>query len=236
MYTRFLTAAVTSFIVSTSSASAALVTAHAEGSINLVDSPLAERFSVGMPWSLTYTYDTGTPDVVSDEKIGAFPESIYGFNLLIGDYQLQGTAGTIRITNSADYQTDSYVYASTRGEPGSLGCFYTCAYFTGDPVGQREPFGVWLTLLDPTATAFDSDALPAGVPSLNAFPSLPLIDYTNGNAHFSLEFAREWGVAAFDYAKIRGSVDSLTVVPAPATAWLFASALGVLGWFRRTWA
>jgi hypothetical protein len=214
------------------SAFAALVTIQANGTLTSVDAPLADRFSAGTPWSLTYTYDTASLDIDVADRLGAYPQFTHGFSLLVGDYQLHGTAGVLRITNDLYSEDDAYLYASTRQGGAGLGCYYLCADFLGAPIGERQPISVWLSMIDPTGTVFGSDALPNGAPDLNDFPLLPSVD-REGNVKFSLEFATEWGVVAYNRAQVVGSVSSITTVPVPSAFSFLISAIGLLQLTRR---
>jgi hypothetical protein len=231
MKLRYIVIATFGLVVLVPPALADLVTIQATGTLTSVDSPLTERFSVGMPWSLTYTYLTATTDVDSTDKVGGYPQASQGFNLLVGSYELQGTAGVIRIVNSVfEPVQDSYTYGSTR--VAAYGCFYVCASFAGEPIGERQPMGVWLSMIDPTGTAFSSDTLPVESPNLAAFPLVPSVD-REGNVKFSLEFATEWGVVAYNRAQILGSVSSISIVPLPSAFPLLISAIGLLHLTKR---
>ncbi|MCC7258476.1 MAG: hypothetical protein IT486_08885 [Gammaproteobacteria bacterium] len=217
-------------------ASATTLTVIATGSVYSTDN--LDGFAIGDQFTLTYDIDTSASDFNPDDfSIGDYRTAGTNVRVQVADYQATALTGGVRVINHNgsptifDGEPDSYVFGS--GQCRYAG-FQFCDSFAGPDVNSRFPFFVEFSLKDPTRTAFLSDALPAFLPPVAAFPSTPILD-SDGNNHLILSFATEnlGGNAWAGVLRVKANVTSVAVVPVPAAVWLFGSALGLLGWLRR---
>lgn len=157
----------------------------------------ADGFSTALPVSGGATINSLATDSIAASNIGRY-NAVQDFSVSIGTYFASYAPGNsfIRITNSAA-GAGSDIY-----ELRINGLF-------GSPVNGFTPSSFLLELTDPSGTAFSSDALPAGAPSLSSF----------ARSEFRLLF----GSAS---TRVQGALTSL--VPLPAAVWLFGAGLVAL--------
>lgn len=154
----------------------------------------ADGFTTGLPASGGATINTLAADSIAASNVGRY-NAIQDFSVSVGTYFATYAPGNsfIRITNNSP-GTGNDIY-----ELRVNGLF-------GNAVNGFTPSSFLLELTDPTGTAFSSDALPAGAPSLSSF----------ARSEFRLLF----GSAS---TRVQGALTSL--VPLPAAVWLFGAGL-----------
>ncbi len=157
----------------------------------------ADGFSTALPVSGGATINSLATDSNATSTIGRY-NAIQDFSVSVGTYFATYAPGNsfIRVTNNA---------------PGAGSDIYELRIngLFGNPVNGFSPSSFLLELTDPTGTAFSSDALPAGAPSLSSF----------ARSEFRLLF----GSAT---TRVQGALTSL--VPLPAAVWLFGAGLVAL--------
>jgi len=157
----------------------------------------ADGFSTALPVSGGATINTLSTDSNASSTIGRY-NAVQDFSVSVGTYFASYAPGNsfIRVTNNA---------------PGAGSDIYELRIngLFGNPVNGFSPSSFSLELTDPTGTAFSSDALPAGAPSLSSF----------ARSEFRLLF----GSAT---TRVQGALTSL--VPLPAAVWLFGAGLVAL--------
>ena len=157
----------------------------------------ADGFSTALPVSGGATINSLATDSNATSTIGRY-NAIQDFSVSVGTYFATYAPGNsfIRVTNNA---------------PGAGSDIYELRIngLFGSPVNGFRPSSFSLELTDPTGTAFSSDALPAGAPSLSSF----------ARSEFRLLF----GSAT---TRVQGALTSL--VPLPAAVWLFGAGLVAL--------
>lgn len=193
------------------------------GVITSVDPDLVTEIFVGQEFTYSLEFDPSTPDLAIDngglrddteEAVGRY--AAIGFSLSVGDFSAQtpsaSDAPSILLTDNSPSTLDRLEISSglnTHNAPLQ---------------GDRELIAVYLHLLDSDGSIFNSDDLPGTLPDLSEFESTQL----------TLTFSNNWEYPfAFDDKKILGEVTGVAVIPLPATAWLFLSAVGVLIGTRR---
>ena len=155
----------------------------------------ADGFSAALPVSVGITINPLARDSNSTSTIIGRYNAIQDFSLSVGTYVATYAPLTsfVRITNNAPgFGSDIYELNITA--------------LSGSPVNGFSPSKFTLELTDPTGSAFSSDALPAGAPSLSSF----------ARSEFRLLF----GSAS---TRVQGALQSL--VPLPAAVWLFGAGL-----------
>lgn len=152
----------------------------------------ADGFTTALPVSGGITINPLARDSNSTSTIIGRYNAIQDFSLSVGTYVATYAPLTsfVRITNNAP--SDIYELNITA--------------LSGSPVNGFSPSKFTLELTDPTGSAFSSDALPAGAPSLSSF----------ARSEFRLLF----GSAS---TRVQGALQSL--VPLPAAVWLFGAGL-----------
>ncbi|MBS0171108.1 MAG: hypothetical protein JSR62_12200 [Nitrospira sp.] len=154
----------------------------------------ADGFTTSLPVSGGATINSLATDSNAASNIGRY-NPIQDFSVSVGTYFATYAPGNsfVRVTNSA---------------PGAGSDIYELRIngLLGDAVNGFKPTNFILELTDPTGTAFSSDALPAGAPSLSSF----------ARSEFRLLF----GAAS---TRVQGALTSL--VPLPAAVWLFGAGL-----------
>ncbi len=157
----------------------------------------ADGFSTALPVSGGATINSLATDSNATSNIGRY-NAVQDFSVSVGTYFATYAPGNsfIRVTNNA---------------PGAGSDIYELRIngLFGNPVNGFSPSSFLLELTDPTGTAFSSDALPAGAPSLSSF----------ARSEFRLLF----GSAT---TRVQGALTSL--VPLPAAVWLFGAGLVAL--------
>lgn len=155
----------------------------------------ADGFTTALPVSGGITINPLARDSNSTSTIIGRYNAIQDFSLSVGTYVATYAPLTsfVRITNNAPgFGSDIYELNITA--------------LSGSPVNGFSPSQFTLKLTDPTGSAFSSDALPAGAPSLSSF----------ARSEFRLLF----GSAS---TRVQGALQSL--VPLPAAVWLFGAGL-----------
>lgn len=207
--------------------SAALISVEMTGTVTSVEFPLGAEFSIGEAITLSYVFDTETPDTNPAEEQGTYIGTIKSSSILIGDYALTAVGvGAILIRDGA-FGEDLYgvliedeIFSFTR--PG--------ANLQGASVAELDPFSIVGTLRDTNREAYSSDTLPTTFPDLSLFEVKEI----------ELAFAEEiLSGRATGTARVFGTIETAVIVPdrspvpEPATLPLFLSALATLGFMRR---
>ena len=158
----------------------------------------ADGFTTALPLSGGASFNTLATDVNAASNVGRYNNTIQDFSVSVGTYFASFAPGNsfIRVTNSA---------------PGAGNDIYELRVngLFGSAVNGFTPSSFLLELTDPSGTAFSSDALPTGAPSLSSF----------ARSEFRLLF----GSAS---TRVQGALTSL--VPLPAAVWLFGAGLVAL--------
>lgn len=154
----------------------------------------ADGFTTALPVSGGASINTLATDSNAASNVGRY-NAIQDFSVSVGTYFATYAPGNsfVRVTNSA---------------PGAGSDIYELRVngLFGSAVNGFTPSSFLLELTDPSGTAFSSDALPAGAPSLSSF----------ARSEFRLLF----GSAS---TRVQGALTSL--VPLPAAVWLFGAGL-----------
>jgi hypothetical protein len=217
-------------------------------------------FRATLIWvAATYLLGTGIASAVTLE-FGGYISSDYGYPELFVEgnvtYSLAptspGTDETIyMVVTSQTYWIDGMALSSLAsqgvivrnnmvlgpgGSPQQDGLIHR-ANVSGGPIGgwanvNLVTFGLTQAIYDGVPTMFSSLALPDSVDDfLGAFATITLT-FTSPEYPFN---ANEDGVMT--YFRVSGESATLvegTVVPVPDAVYLFGSALGVMGWMRRS--
>ncbi|MBL8197693.1 MAG: VPLPA-CTERM sorting domain-containing protein [Chromatiales bacterium] len=157
---------------------------------------------------IEFTYEDSTPDIFPDEPF-------------LGRYENPLAAGRITMGSTVfDLDTSmpshiqiAYGAFSVTGPPFQLQAFRLGGTFIRS--GDNTPFLLRWTY---EGYPIETDALTALI-GLSAAESYLLLEHPNPGPEDGEYKASAWG--------------RLTLVPIPAAAWLFGSALGVMGWMRR---
>lgn len=189
------------------SARAALVTFSFSGTVTTVGTGLSAEFGVGRPVAGLYTFESTTPDLDATGS-GFYDGALRGLEFSIG-------------TNAAPYQGTLRPNTPNSIElvrPSFHSYFVGTDQFLGRPVQgpgmtTYTPALFALNLLDPRGQALADDLLPLNPPSPAGFLDRTLFfDFQSSSGPNESVIAR---------------VDSLTLVPLPPSALLFA--IGILG-------
>jgi hypothetical protein len=177
----------------------------------------------------SFTFEADTLDSNGSGTAGLYQGAITSLSLSITKpitadvYQFglnsAGPLNSIAVNSSATVANQSYVVSASVQNVAPTG-----PIVDGDNYFARDFF---INLLKPATSVFGSDALPETPPSLTPFSLYHAVN--NSLGQFRLVFSSGHG----DHTII-GNLNSLTVVPLPAAAWLFGSGvIGVLGLARR---
>lgn len=155
----------------------------------------ADGFTTALPMSGGASFNTNATDTIAGSTIGRYNNTIQDFSVSVGTYFASFAPGNsfIRVTNNAAGAGSDIYELRVNGLLGSA-------------VNGFQPTSFLLELTDPSGTAFSSDALPTGAPSLSSF----------ARSEFRLIF----GAAS---TRVQGALTSL--VPLPAAVWLFGAGL-----------
>ena len=172
-------------------------------------SPFPDPVDDTTPFSGTYTFDGAAVDGAADPQSGAYQSdgAPYGFTLTIGGLMFGYSSVSVVVAN--DFVGLGDLYGASFAEPAGCGKF-TCAFFS-------------LSLIDPSALALASDALPLKPPAFGSFLySTFLYQDTVGD----------------DQIELDGVLTSLVctagcTVPEPSTPSIVAGALAALVVLRR---
>ena len=155
---------------------------------------IGNNYSVGDAFSGSYTFDPLTPNTGS----GFGRYALTAYSVTVGNLAFTTTGTTIQIS---DGFADSYQVVTQLGPGVSISGTAASLATAVDLTTAR------LQLRDPTATVFNSFALPLTPPPLGAFPLTP-----SGN-FFRLNYGTPPGSAeARGWGKVEGPVTSLTCV------------------------
>jgi hypothetical protein len=241
------------FVLSISNVQAVPITFQFEGKLTSVTAQLSGTFSTGDTFSGTYTFDSAAP-VTATHTFGAYEE----FDNAVSSMSVSGNGYTAFASNgdiTHDFEDENFY--SVNFHPVSL---LTTGNFlsTGMRVNWVTTPGI-ITSPDIDAGGpmeyprFDPNLPPWEIDSLSFYfdangnviydpfqgvvgnPNQPLFTDTgapaptNGN-NFGLSFS----VGGAPVGSISGDFTSVTVVPIPATVWLFGTGLmGLIGFAKR---
>jgi len=138
---------------------AKLITFNFEGDVTYVGDKLLGTFNVGDKLSGSYTFDSATPDIVTDPVFGDY-YALKALNFTVGTYTGTLGAGTrvIEVVNNYTDIISTTDWYRVLNNP-----------FSGPNVGGLPPSDFLLYLQDTTAAVFSSDALPITPPDLSLF-------------------------------------------------------------------
>lgn len=169
----------------------------------------------GTPFSGTFSYEQTESDQFPGVAVGGWYEYI-DYQLIMGTHSLSApytdTADFINVLN--DQPSGSGPRDRVDVRPSGM---------FGTVPGLDAVYGMTMVLIDDSGTIFSDVSLPGAELTLTDFPGEHRIAFS-GNL--------TGGGSTLQY----GTLVSLsgTTVPIPAGVWLLGSALGLLGWTRRT--
>ena len=187
-------------LLSVYQAQAMVLTYTFEGNVAVLDGQAPSPFNIGQTLSGSISYDTSTPASSMGPMNAAYNDAITLLNVALGSYSLSGSGGTINIVNNNDLLGDNISLQVP---------------VTGASLNGIHPVTFSAGLQDFTGLAIDGTNL-GPLPVFSAFsPST-----------FFLTFAlEESGPAIPQTLMVSGPITSVTPVPIPAAAVLFASGL-----------
>jgi hypothetical protein len=191
------------------STNAVPITISITGNITSISgSGVPSSIYIGSIFTATYTYDTSTPDSDPETYNGSYKfSSPYGMNITLGGYQFQTAASHIDGFNIGIRNDDS--------GPPLIGVndWYTvgCSDFIPSNGIAIDSFR-W-HLIDPSHTAFSSDALPITAPVLSdwEFNSFYISGFDSSGKYLSLD----------------GTITQAVLVPEPLTISLLIMGLSL---------
>jgi hypothetical protein len=132
-------------------ASAELITFEIGGTIGPVPSELAGAFAPGDPFTITYTFESTTPDAIPGKKQGIYTGAITELSAQVGAYTAEASSGDIEIFDNFSGFIDRYLVFT-----GDM---------TGPPVNGLAPDNVLIIMGTVTSKPFNSDKLPTTPPT-----------------------------------------------------------------------
>ena len=210
--------------MATTTAGATAITYLASGTIVDKSGPAAGGLSsinVGDAWSFALTIDTAEPDIGGcDPGPGPCDYANGSGTLAIGSSVLlsigASPGGVVEIWNdlsTIDGVTDGIAFPL----PGD-------GSITPTQIDGLYVAGIGLNLVFNAATLSDASLAGSSLASGAGF---------SGPQQSLLLFLSSDPDGAGDLALLGAETTSFSVIPVPAAAWLFTSALGLLGWARR---
>ena len=181
-------------------ARAAPITWVVKGTVDYLDPALSGTFSLGDSFTLEYTFESTTPDSNASSIRGLYKNAVTALTVTVGGYNATGP-GTNIIYVDNDLYGDQYgVFIGTPLIGPNVGVF---------EISKQSPI---FQLVDPTQTAFSSDALLLSPPD----PA----DFVSGGTFLALEF-RDPTADPFQFpeamAFVSASVTSISVAPGDST-------------------
>lgn len=169
----------------------------------------------GTVFQISFTYDEATPDATSRNDFGQYPSAISAFRLEFGGLAFGALSGTI-IEILDDFPGTASFIDSWSGGTATL---------------ESSPQG---TIAETIGLFLDTESPGLPVPILDSdFLVRPFGPAPWDNAQIAYRVLGFRGDITTILANASATVTSITVVPIPAAAWLFCSALGLLGWLKR---
>lgn len=162
----------------------------------------AAGFSAGQSFVGSYTFESTSSKVPSTPGIGIY-QALTSLTATVGSYTVTLVPGMLNgsITIYNNYVSSLY---------GTRDLYSVGAQVSGGVVNGLSPFGFGLDFIDPSHTAFDSEALPSSPPNLSSFASKTAGFYFQGGS------------------SLQGEIHSLSAVPVPAAVLLFGTGLTAL--------
>ena len=186
---------------------ASLITFVAEGTVNSVDPVLAGPFfSVGDAFTVTFTFDSLTPDSNPDPNRGFYGNAITSLLVTVGTYSATASGNNaISVDNDLGFGVgDQYAIDLTDPMSGPS--------VNGWDVSSQTAL---LLLGDPTATALSSDALLTDPPNLADFGGFVALEFIDPTIPPDPD---EIPPLAF----VGADLTSFSLIPEPATLLLLA--------------
>lgn len=171
------------------------------------DDPFGGTIQPGTFLTGSYTFESATTDTIPGPLVGSYISTgpLYGLVVDIGGNPFAIHGGlTISVIDSPAGGLDQFTVLAQSGTSGGLNPFLSVELF----------------FVDPTGTAFTSDALPLGLPALEHFPIRTVL----------LEAVEDRAGIVYQY-EIQA-----TVVPEPSTmVFVVTGLLGFIGggWWQR---
>lgn len=198
---------------------AAPVTYYFGGTLNSVFSELAPHFSVGSPFSGSFTFDSNSPDSDPDPLRGVYsPGPAFSANINGISFSATGsTAGSVQVDNISFY--------------GSR--FSANAAISGPALNNYMASSIFLDLIDVDVTAFVNDALPLGGLNLGDFEAtrfMLVLVQSSSRDPLLPDISRPTG--SLSYISLTDPSNNASV-PEPDSVLLVALGLGALAAGRR---
>jgi hypothetical protein len=192
-------------ITTFSTAKASLVTFTYEGPVDSIGGPgyQVPSFNIGDPFQVTFTFESTTPNSGGDPTVGNY-YALSSFSFSIGSYSgyLSSPLPSINVGNDYTGQGAPQDYYNIFGNP------------QGPTISGWRPVQFVFQLADPTATAFNSIALPLTPPD-------PADFVDPGFTYIGLTFEDSNG----DFSEIL--TENLSPIPEPSIATLFCIGCGL---------
>lgn len=181
-----------------------LITFNYEGTVISTGGPGFEvpSFAIGDPFRVTYTFESGTPDSLSDPTVGHYSGAVRSLSFKVGSYEGYADPGAnIQVGNDYTGQGRNVDYYN-------IGIYGSQAGLLHGPVVSGWNLDQFiLQLVDPTHTAFASDALP--LTALN-----PAVFIDPNLTYMSISFRGPAGQHSAVVARFRTPSINLTCPPA----------------------
>ncbi len=206
-------------VIGVGDASASPITWTSSGVISFISPapgsapPVPAFISLGLPWTLTFTFDPNAPGTPLCAN-----SSTFGYSGAITDTHLQ-LGGFIYSHTPADIFTNFFLPIGTCGEGGIVNFFWGSVGWIPGPGAPALPAFL--------IAAYDDDQACDG--SLPATPNLPAPPCVNNPSSFLSSMLVQVGPAGGQF----GSAFTPSVVPEPATCVLVGTGLAGIAWRRR---
>lgn len=166
----------------------------------------AAGFSVGQSFVGSYTFESTSSNVYDANPNKAIYNALTSLTATIGSY-------TVTLVPDPDLR-EIQIHNNLGSSISRRDAYIVGSRVTGAVVNGLSPVDFFIDLIDPSHTAFDSDALPSSPPNLSSFATKRAsFGFFSGAPENSL---------------LHGEIHSLTAVPVPAAVLLFGTGLTAL--------